>query len=463
MTPLHDARQELLFPKMSDEKLDELPQYGDLLDLPEGEVLFREGDQDYPFHAILSGRIRITKRFGSMEQVLTVHERGAFAGDLTMITGMPAEATATVWGGPARVVRIEIRKFRAWVVTDDPLAKSTIRAIAGRARDVEVQARQQEKLAALGKLSAGLAHELNNPAAAARRAVELLVRSVEEQLRSALPHDRRLTPEQSQALLRVANLKRCGLIVDPLTHADREQELTDWLEQQGVASAWEMASTLNNCGIFVDDLHQLASSVSGEPLQFALERLSGTLLQMQLAKELESSVTRISELVGAMKEYTYLDRASFQDTDVHLGLENTLKVFTPRLKKGVDVVRRYDPHLPKICAHPGELNQVWTNLIDNAIYAMDGRGTLTVATRPYEDGIEVEIGDTGSGIPPEVQSRIFEPFFTTKKLGEGTGLGLDITHRLVTVRHGGSIRVASAPGDTRFYVYLPSLPPKQPE
>jgi signal transduction histidine kinase len=315
---------------------------------------------------------------------------------------------------------------------------------------------EQEKMAALGKLSAGLAHELNNPAAAARRAAEQLREATVEAQLLALDHDGRLSPEVRGGLVGVLREAAAGseVVLDPLSHSDREQELTDWLEERGFGEAWDLAPTLGAAGLDVGRLEKLAAEIDeGETLAGALEWLGATLRLTDLANQVGQSAGRISDLVRAMKEYTHMDRAAYAETDVREGLETTLTILEHKLKDAA-VEREYEEDLPRIWSSAGELNQVWTNLIDNAIDAVEGNGNIKVRTSRENDRIIVEVVDDGSGIPEEIHSRIFDPFFTTKEIGEGTGLGLDIVRRIVA-GHGGEITFHSEPGETRFTVLLP--------
>lgn len=458
---LHDPAEESLFPALPEEVLESLPQYGEVIELADGEAAFREGESDYPFFAVLEGTLKIVKRFGQEERTLAQHRRGHFAGEISMLTGGPAIASG-IAAGPVKLVRIPNAGFRKFAAEGSPMARLVLTAMAGRSRDVEAQARQQEKLASLGKLAAGLAHELNNPAAAARRTAGLLRETVTGLRKDALDHDERLdAAARGIACAFYEDLERHPRTLDPLARSDREQEIGEWLEARGCAEAGDHAVTLAAAGLTVAELDALAAQLAPEALHAVVSWLEATIRVHELAAELESATGRISELVLAMKDYSYMDRADFVEADIHQGLETTLKIFAPRFKSGVKVERRYDPRTPKICAYASELNQVWTNLIDNAIDAMKGKGTLTIATRGEGDGVTVEIGDTGAGIPAGIQSRIFDPFFTTKGVGQGTGLGLDISWRIVTRRHRGTITVQSRPGDTRFMVRLPLRPPKE--
>jgi len=245
-----------------------------------------------------------------------------------------------------------------------------------------------------------------------------------------------------------------------LAQSDREEALIGWLEQQGIDQGWQLAPTLIAAGVDEDRLHALAAQINTKDLAKALTWLEATLTVSGLVQEVEQSTARISELVKAIKAYSYMDQAPLQEMDLHQGLENTLTILQHKLKHGITIKREYDRTLPLICAYGSELNQVWTNLIDNAIAAMNAQGELTIRTARDRTDVLVEIADTGSGIPADIQSRIFEPFFTTKGVGEGSGLGLDVTRRIVVQRHKGDIRVSSQPGDTRFQVRLPIQPPK---
>ncbi len=458
MTALHDPRSQKLFPALPEATLEELAANGEVLDLPDGAELFREGQRDYPFYAVLEGEVQVVKRFGQETRLLANHSRGHFAGEISMLTGAEAIATGLAHG-PVRVVRMSSERFREFAASDCPSAKMVLQAMAGRTKDVEAQTRQQDKLAALGKLSAGLAHELNNPASAARRNAQQLGEAFARLEERALAHDTRFPPEARAVVSRLAS-EAAFPPLDSLERSDREETLAEWLEEFAADQAWDLAPALTAAGYTVEGLRDL----SGEPwAAAAAEWLAASAEARQLARDLEESTRRISELVAAMKDYTYMDRSDFQDTRVQQGLESTLRVFASRFREArIEVTRQFAPDLPAICAHPGELNQVWTNLIDNAVDAMEGGGRLTVSTRPGEGkGVVVEISDTGAGIPADVQERIFDPFFTTKPVGEGTGLGLDIVYRIVSTRHGGTIRVDSQPGRTTFTVTLPPNPPKE--
>jgi len=249
---------------------------------------------------------------------------------------------------------------------------------------------------------------------------------------------------------------------DPLELSDREQELFDWLESNDVPRADEISPVLAEASVTPAELAKWKQTASAHYLH-GIYWLETVMRLASLARDVETSTDRIAELVGALKEYSYMDQARFQEIDVHHGLDSTLKVMHHKLKKGVEVRRDYGADLPKICAYVGELNQVWTNLIDNSVDAMDGVGVLTVRTRSAGDSVLVEFTDTGRGIPKEICSRIFEPFFTTKPPGRGTGLGLDITYRIVVYRHGGHVRVKSKPGETTFSIQLPVQPPGEDE
>jgi signal transduction histidine kinase len=325
---------------------------------------------------------------------------------------------------------------------------------------VQAALREREKLIALGTLSAGLAHELNNPAAAARRSAGELER-VFQVLHDAVDGFVSSGVERAQAeglvVLQREALDRAVSPVAPtddvLASADREEALVDALDAEGL-EGWRLAPPLAEAGLDAEWLDRLRET-AGPALGVATEWIAASLSARGLAQELHESTARISEIVGAVKEYTHMDQAHIQSIDVHDGLEGTLTMLAHKLKKGaVTVERDYDRSLPRITAHGSQLNQVWTNLIDNAIDAVDGAGTVRISTRRSGDHVVVEVGDDGPGVPVELQNRVFEAFFTTKDVGKGTGLGLDVVHRIVS-NHRGQVRVQSSPGDTRFEVRLP--------
>jgi signal transduction histidine kinase len=326
--------------------------------------------------------------------------------------------------------------------------------------DTEGMLKQQEKLASLGTLAAGLAHELNNPAAAAGRSSALLRQTIDEWLRARSDLDTLNLDESLNNLvmnrLRVDIVRNdlAGQAVDPLVRSDREQEVESWLEANSIDEAWEVAPLLVSFSWQVPDLVKWLAAFEAKHLPIILRLLVTGYKVYSLLGEINHSMEQITEIVSAVKDYSYLDQAPLQRIDLHAGLESTLIILKHKLKQGIVVKRDYDLDLPFIEAYGSELNQVWTNLIDNAIDSMDGKGELRLRTYREGEQAVVEIEDNGPGIPEEVLPRLFEPFFTTKEVGKGTGLGLSVSYNIVQ-KHRGKIEATSKPGETRFLVRLP--------
>jgi signal transduction histidine kinase len=455
---IHNPKDQQMFPSLHIEKIRELCAHGQEVSLKDGEALFREGELEYPFYVVLEGRIKVTKRASGEDMLLTYHEAGQFTGEIAMLTGTPARATA-VTEGPARVVRFDMPEFRMMLAECPDLAATVLRAFAARAREVDATMIQQDKLASMGKMAAGLAHELNNPAAAMVRTIESLRGAISRVSELGMKYDCRFESSERPILEQLQNHVRERAsdpdTLSPLDRSDREEALADWLEGNGLEDGWEMAPGLVNAGLTRECVSSLSGKLKPAALSAALTWIEADLTTNQLAKEIESASTRISDLVSAMKQYTYMDQAQFQEIDVHDGLDSTLKIFAHRTRKGIEVRREYDRSIPRIQAYAGELNQLWTNLIDNAVDAMNGEGVLTITTQRETDRVRVTVADTGPGIPPEIRGRIFEPFVTSKPAGKGTGLGLEIAQRIAVNRHHGNISVESKPGDTRFTVTIP--------
>jgi signal transduction histidine kinase len=419
-----------------------------------GDMLMREGDPAEFTIVILQGEIRARTEHGPADGPVFTMSTGDVSGMLpfSRLKIISVTGRAVV---PTHYLTFHVSHFEEMFRRMPELVRRLVGLLADRVRNVTRQEQQHEKLAALGKLSAGLAHELNNPSAAARRSAaalrDCLVRLREAGRSTTIgPQDCALLAqreEQIRASLKPADSK------DEFARVEREESIQSWLESRGVQDAWKLAPLIAEAN-FTDANLEAYAQVAGASLGPELTRFA-TLLEMErIAAELENSSARISDLIKAIKEYSYMDQAPVQEVDIERSLETTLTIMNHKLKRGITVTRDYSPGLPKVMANGGELNQVWTNLIDNAADAMNGNGKLAVRAARENDHVLIEIADNGPGIPPEIKSKIFDPFFTTKGVGEGTGLGLDIVNRIIK-SHRGMLSVTSVPGDTRFQVRLP--------
>jgi signal transduction histidine kinase len=431
---------------------------GEELRLAANEVYLREGGEADRLVILLEGELHARVEGTGADGQIYVIPQGGISGKLpfSRMTHYGATVRAVA---PSRVFWLGAKHFPELMRRFPALLQRLVETLSDRVREITRLDERHDKLMALGKLSAGLAHELNNPAAAARRAAQHLGERLQtlNRLCLTLSHQT-LTSEQIAFLTEfqreAAQCLTAAPALDPLAESECEEEIGDWLESRQIADGWKLAPTFVRAGLHREELEELAGCLKGQALSDALQWLEASWSSQELVKEIEQSMTRISDLVRAIKEYSYMDRAGLQEVDVHQGLENTLVILNHKLKRGVEVIREYAAELPRITAYGGALNQIWTNLIDNAIEAMNGQGKLWVRTSAKPDHILVEINDDGPGIPPDIQGRIFEPFFTTKPQGEGTGLGLDTVYRIVR-KHHGEIRFQSKPGDTCFQVRLP--------
>ncbi len=454
-----ETKHENLFPRLSEEAVRCLLPLGREVTLGQGEALFTEGEPEHEFYVILEGGLKVTRRIAGEDALLVVHGPGQYSGALSMFSGEPSIATGRATAA-TRVLRLRAGDFKDIIVACPSIAGDMLAVMAHRRPEADALGQQREKMAALGKLSAGLAHELNNPAAAARRAAARLREALVTVQRSAFAlGESCLSEGQKERLLDVQG-KAAPPTLDSLALSDREDALADWLDARDVPEGSALAGALAEGGLTEESLETLAAQLPDDAaLAAGIAWLASSLEAVALLRTVEQSADRISDLVTAIKAYSYMDQAPSQEVDVRASLETTLTILQFKCKGGVKVVRDYAPDLPRITAYGSELNQVWTNLMDNALDALGGKGQLFVRTAREDDCILVEIGDDGPGIPEDIQGRIFDPFFTTKGVGEGTGLGLDTAYRIVVARHHGDLRVTSEPGDTRFQVRLPITPP----
>ncbi len=467
-----ELRSLFLFEKLSDDQLGWLCEHGRVEVVEQGRV-YGEGEPAEKFYVLLSGAVVLTRRIGDDEiEVSRTSAPGVYGGAFQAYLGKrvaPVYLNSMRATGPSRFFVLDADRFAELMNDWFPMAVHLLEGLFFGIRNTQEAVGQRERLLALGSLTAGLTHELNNPAAAAVRATATLRERIVK-LRHKLPAIAAGKQDDEVLQLLVKLLDEANLEAGqraapgPLEAADLEDALTDWLDDHNVANGWQLAPAFVQAGIGTGQLDDLAAAaaraadngaVDATTLERSVHWLADSIETELLLTEITDSVARVSALVGAAKQYSQMDRAPYQVVNIHELLDSTLAMLGGKLGDEIAVVRDYGRDLPPIPCFPGELNQVWTNLIDNALAAMAGHGTLTIRTAVDRDQFLVDVGDTGPGVPADIQQRIFEPFFTTKPVGQGTGLGLDICWRIVVGRHHGDLRVQSVPGDTHFLVSLP--------
>jgi len=447
-----------IFSDLREDQLEWFASNAEDLTVSAGEILLHEGDPAEALYVLLAGEIRGRRENGGLDMPGFVSRAGQVTGLLpfSRMTNFLMTVRAAV---PTRLLRLHKDHFPEMLRRIPELLPRLVNVLTDRIREYSRAEQQRDKLSALGKLSAGLAHELNNPASAAVRAAEGLREAMRElrKINKTLDDDS-LSCSERLALAsfedNLVNHMASAPPLDALEQSDIEQEVESWLHRHNIANPSRLASGLVEAGVDRAKLEKLGARFRDEVLCHILSRVVASVGAERLTREVEVSTGRISELVRAIKEYTYMDQAPEQLVDVHRGIENTLTMLKFRLKRGVEVKREFAPDLPRIFARGSELNQVWTNLIDNAVDAMGGKGELIIRTSREFDFLLVEIIDSGSGIPDSVKPHLFEPFFTTKGVGEGTGMGLDAVYRIVR-SHRGEVTFESRPGRTNFQVRLP--------
>jgi signal transduction histidine kinase len=466
-----ELRTLFLFEKLTDEQLDWVAENGKVEEYAADTTILAEGDPATCFYVLLSGTLRMTRTVhGDELEMVRTDQRGAYYGATQFLMGQRGEQryAASVYAvTDSAFLSLPAAEFGEVFGQWFPMAVHLLEGVLLGGRNTDAVVSQRERLLALGALSAGLTHELNNPAAAAVRATSSLrerVAGMRQKL--ALLARSEIEPSLLEKLIDVQETLVKQVASAPkltaMQASDLEDEISDWLDDNDVADGWSLAALFVPAGITVARLEEVHDAVGEGFLNAALRWLGYAVETETLMGEIEDATTRISTLLGAAKQYSQMDRAPYQWIDVHGGIDSTLIMLTAKLTH-IEVVKNYDRSLPEIPAYAGELNQVWTNLIDNAVSAMNGNGKLTITTSRENDCLMVEIRDDGPGVPDEISQRIFEPFFTTKPVGEGTGLGLDISWRIVVNKHRGDLRLRSEPGDTRFQVILPLTERDQPE
>jgi len=452
-------KKSALLSGLPDQQLDLLVKNGECLFLEAGKILITENQFQDALYVILDGDFEILKRVGDTNVVLAIQSCGQILGEMSLIANVPPTATVRALCR-SQVLKISREIFERNILGNPTVAQVLLRTVMLRLRNTEAMLGQHQKMDSLATLTAGLAHELNNPAAAARRSAGQLRQTINDWLNSRSGLDAlNLEPRLNEAVLNrlrddIAEHDHLEMVQDPLDRSDRESEVENWLSEHGMQVAWECAPIFVSFGWNPDSLETWCAEFNNHEIPIILHWLATGYIVHNLLDEINQSTERVSEIVAAVKSYTYLDQAPRKVVDIHDGLENTLAILQHKFKPEITLLRDYDRSIPRVEVYASELNQVWTKLIDNALDAISNGGLLRLITRQQEGNVIVEIDDNGPGFPTSVLQHLFEPFVTTKEPGQGAGLGLHIAYNIIQ-KHHGQIEVDSQPGDTRVVVSLP--------